>query len=128
MGWFVDATPVDSSEFTVTRSVSEGGSAALQSAAVLQAPAASPAAGKYDLLTVLLHEMGHLAGFHDLEGAEIGDDHNHVDPLLHPFDLMGADLQPGERRLPSALDAEILDEIRAQQLDDVIGLLAKDRD
>src|SRR5205823_2072856 len=42
VGWFVDPTPQDGAEF---------------------AAAGSPAAGRYDLFTVLLHEFGHALGF-----------------------------------------------------------------
>ncbi|MGB7819022.1 MAG: hypothetical protein WBL35_09865, partial [Ornithinibacter sp.] len=47
------------------------------------APKGSPAYGKMDLLSVLSHEMGHVLGLDDVDPAST--------------DLMGADLQPGER-------------------------------
>jgi large repetitive protein len=52
----------------------------------------TPAAGHMDLLTVVLHEMGHVAGFGDL--STVG----------HPNNLMDATLAPGLRRT-DALDA-----------------------
>ncbi|MBA2115048.1 hypothetical protein HOV93_22200 [Planctomycetes bacterium FF15] len=68
-GWFVDSTPLDSSEFSAH---SENGQ--------LLANSTSAAAGKIDLLSVLMHELGHVAGFgHSEEG------------------LMSATIQPGER-------------------------------
>jgi hypothetical protein len=76
-GWFIDPTPADNSEFAAT-----------DSSNVLTAPADSPAYGRMDLLTVVLHELGHVFGLEDL-GA--GDD---------AHDLMAATLLPGERRLP----------------------------
>jgi hypothetical protein len=74
-GWFVDPTPRQDEEFA-------GG----------VAPPGSPAAGREDLLTVVLHEMGHLAGRPDVEGAAAGND------------LMADALAPGVRRT-QALDA-----------------------
>jgi hypothetical protein len=53
-GWFVDATPGQDEEFT------PGGPGS-----PLVALPGSPAAGKEDLLTTVLHEMGHLAGSPD---------------------------------------------------------------
>src|SRR5205807_6106566 len=46
-GWFIDPTPADDSEFATS-----GG----------------PAAGKVDLLTVLVHEYGHILGLSDNAG------------------------------------------------------------
>ncbi len=74
-GWFVDRTPLADEEF-----------------AAGVAPATSPAAGREDLLTVVLHEMGHLAGLPDDGGTSAGDD------------LMGDVLGVGQRRT-QALDA-----------------------
>jgi hypothetical protein len=49
-GWFVDTTPFDSNEFTTVR------------ARTLVATGESFAAGRIDLLSVLVHEIGHLLG------------------------------------------------------------------
>jgi hypothetical protein len=67
-GWFVDPTPLQDKEFA--------GGAALPG---------SSAAGKEDLLSVVLHQMGHLAGLPEQEGAEDG--------------LMAEVLPPGIRHL-----------------------------
>jgi hypothetical protein len=53
-GWFVDPTPYQDEEFS-------GGTAF----------AGSPAAGREDLLTVVLHELGHLAGLPDDSGSAL---------------------------------------------------------
>jgi len=54
-GWFVDTTPADNSEFGISLDGSR-----------LLAGAGSAAEGRVDLLTVLLHEIGHALGFdHD---------------------------------------------------------------
>ncbi len=50
-GWFVDTTPADDSEFI------------LGDDGRLVANADGPAASRMDLLTVVLHELGHVAGF-----------------------------------------------------------------
>jgi hypothetical protein len=55
-------------------------------------PTAPPAAGHMDLLTTVLHEMGHLDGRPDVNTA------------THPNNLMDATLAPGVRRT-AALDA-----------------------
>lgn len=65
-GWFVDRTPADDVEFGLD----------------------GLAAGRMDLLTVLMHEMGHLLGF----------EHHDVDH----HGAMAATLQPGVRLLATA--------------------------
>ncbi|HID78568.1 MAG TPA: matrixin family metalloprotease, partial [Planctomycetaceae bacterium] len=50
-GWFVDRTPWEDSEFSRHRATDE-----------LMAQLGSPASGKVDLLSVLMHEVGHLIG------------------------------------------------------------------
>lgn len=76
-GWFVDSTPLDSSEFSAS---SENGR--------LVATSTSAAAGKIDLLSVLMHELGHVAGFeHTAEG------------------LMNATILPSERLIDWDQDA-----------------------
>ena len=75
-GWFVDPTPADNSEFPV------------QTAIGLQAVRGSPAAGRMDLLTAVLHEEGHALGLGDLN------------PSTNPNDVMTGTLAAGIRRLP----------------------------
>jgi hypothetical protein len=72
-GWFADPTPGDNREF-----VPAGGE--------LLATATAGAAGHMDLLTVVLHELGHVLGFPDL-------------PTQSP-NVMAETLEPGARRLP----------------------------
>jgi hypothetical protein len=116
VGWFLDTTPQDNSEFTEVDNY-------------LQATANSAAAGKYDLLTAILHEMGHtlgiINGYNEFDkyvkngkfittdspnGAKITltPDGSHLDSTLYPYDLMNTSLKPGIRKLPSALDLSLL--------------------
>lgn len=73
-GWFIDATPGDDGEF-------------LGSGSRLAAAAPEAASGM-DLLTTVMHELGHQIGH--------GDDFN---PEGHDALMFGA-IAPGERRLP----------------------------
>jgi hypothetical protein len=78
-GWFVDATPKQDEEFVATTSAS-------------QQKAIDPrAVDRIDLLTVVEHELGHMAGLGDL------------DPLAN--DLMSGSLATGLRRTPQWADA-----------------------
>ena len=63
-GWFVDPTPANDSEFAGRK---------------------PPPAGM-DLLTVVMHELGHELGLPDL------------DATAHPGDLMAEEMAPGVRR------------------------------
>ncbi|MEP0877593.1 hypothetical protein NDA00_17430 [Funiculus sociatus GB2-M2] len=122
IGWYIDPTPFDNSEFTQTLTDT-----------AFRATTDSPAYGRYDLLTTLLHEIGHLAGFIDgyksydshiqtLNGSPlfVGDnfsatltpDLSHLDPKHYPYDLMNPTLTPGVRKLPSLLDLQILNTTR----------------
>jgi hypothetical protein len=75
-GWFVDATPHNNEEFIRTSNPNEW-----------VAKPGSAAEGKMDMLTVLLHEYGHVLGVnHDADG----------------HDLMSESLKPGVRRTLSA--------------------------
>jgi Ca2+-binding RTX toxin-like protein len=78
-GWFIDPTPQNNSDFTIR----------LPSGALAAAPS-SPAYGKMDLLTTVLHEMGNAMGF----------------PEDHGMDVTGMSLQAGVRELPGANSAQ----------------------
>jgi hypothetical protein len=78
-GWFVDPTPLQDEEFTPAPS------------GALFAAAGTAAGDHTDLLTAVLHEMGHLAGLPDVSAAS------------SPADLMGDQMGTGSR-LTAALD------------------------
>jgi parallel beta-helix repeat protein len=78
VGWFIDGTPQDSREF-----------AANPDGASLTALPGTAAAGRYDLLTVVSHEVGHLLGMEHSDGDGV----------------MAAVLSPGQRRLPGTSPA-----------------------
>jgi hypothetical protein len=78
-GWFVDGTPGDDAEFTQVDGNLEG-------------HADSMAGAQFDLLSVIMHELGHVLGLnHAPAGAG---------------DLMQGNLSSGVRRLPSAADVD----------------------
>ena len=76
-GWFVDDTPFDSSEFT------------LDADGNLVANEMGAAFGRMDLLTVVMHELGHTLGYDHEDGNG----------------LMGESLNDSQRRLPVIEDA-----------------------
>jgi hypothetical protein len=82
-GWFIDVTPSMSEEFAVLE-----GSA-------LVARRESAAEGRMDLLTAVLHEMGHLLGLS--HSADAGT----------PDELMDAALLAGRRHLPGSHAAAV---------------------
>jgi hypothetical protein len=117
VGWFLDTTPGDNSEFTGTDNY-------------LQATPNSAASGKYDILTTILHEMGHTLGIingysefdkyvkgrqfiTDTFTANLTPDGSHLDTTFHPYDLMNTSLKPGVRKLPSALNLAMINAINA---------------
>ncbi|MDK2126880.1 tandem-95 repeat protein [Parachitinimonas caeni] len=81
-GWFVDSSPGEQSEFLPTDHPSE-----------FRALGGSAAANRLDLLSVLIHELGHVLGL-EHNGS---DDH-----------AMSEIIEPGIRRLPDAADVDAL--------------------
>jgi hypothetical protein len=94
-GWFVDPTPSDSSEFTHAQNAK---------GTDLLTDSSSAAAGHLDLLTTVMHEMGHELGLDDSTAA--GDAN----------DLMYINLVDGERRLPDAADIVQASEVDIPQI------------
>jgi Bacterial Ig-like domain (group 3)/Dockerin type I domain len=80
-GWFIDTTAGRSSAFAQPVARTER----------VADPSAAPV-GHEDLLTVVMHELGHTLGLNDL------------DPVEFSTDLMTETLATGTRRLPSAFD------------------------
>jgi hypothetical protein len=103
-GWFIDPTPASNEEFTT---VGRDG---------LVATTDSPAAGRADLLTAIMHEMGHLLG-HSHEDQGIMDD---ILPLGTrrflgkdtPMSLENTTAGAGTPR-PNEFDREVIDEVFA---------------
>jgi hypothetical protein len=114
LGWFIDTTPDDNTEFDQNLSTT-----------AFRATTGA-ASGKYDLLTTILHELGHLNGIirgntafdtsvQNINGiptfinggitATLTPDGSHLDSTLYPYDLMNTSLKPGVRKLPSSLVA-----------------------
>jgi DNA/RNA endonuclease G (NUC1) len=128
LGWYIDSTPWDNTEFSTSLTDT-----------AYRATADSLAYGHYDLLTTLLHETSHLQGFiagystyslrerfandthiQTLNGSKtfVGDgfsailtpDGSHLSSSVYTYDLMNTTLTPGVRKLPSALDIQLLNE------------------
>jgi hypothetical protein len=81
-GWFIDTTPSDDSEFKRNNGDGE-----------MLATASSLAYGDMDLLTVVMHELGHVLGL------------NHLDKDGQPYMVMDATLDAGERIVPIDVSA-----------------------
>jgi len=97
-GWFIDTTPWDNSEFLPTSNPNEW-----------VAKAGSDAAGKMDMLSVLLHEYGHALGIE--HSADSGD-------------YMGTTLTVGVRRLPSATELALMQQLITQAKDGLASATA----
>jgi len=102
-------------------------------------------ADKYDLYTVLLHEVGHVLGFTqayigfqdmlqtDVDGsvafvgagitATLSDDAQHLAAGVYADELMDSLLEPGERELPSRLDVQILQAVYEEVEAETAGFL-----
>ena len=133
LGWFIDTTPDDNTEFD--QNITTTAYRATTSAA----------SGKYDLLTTILHELGHLQGIisgntafdtsvRNINGiptfidgtltATLTPDGSHLDSTLYPYDLMNTSLKPGVRKLPSALDLALVSDIASAWTTKGSGTLA----
>ena len=88
-GWYIDPTPLNNTDDFLPTSNPN----------VWQAKPDSNAAGKMDMLSVLLHEYGHALGIE--HSVAVGD-------------FMNATLQPGERRLPSPEELALMSQLVAQ--------------
>ena len=88
-GWYVDPTPLDNTDDYLPTSNPN----------IWQAKAGSDAAGKMDMLSVLLHEYGHALGLE--HSAQLGD-------------FMNTSLQTGQRRLPSSEELALMGQLVAQ--------------
>ena len=76
-GWYVDRNPLGNNGFVAVPGTNQ------------LIAKSGPAATEVDLLTVVMHEMGHILGYADL------------DPRLYPNQLMTETLSVGVRRLPT---------------------------
>jgi hypothetical protein len=93
--WFIDTTPWDNSEYLATSNPYEW-----------VAKEGTAAYGKMDMLSVLLHEYGHALG---------------IDHSADNHDYMATTLTPGVRRMPSADEMALMQELVAQAKGEMVG-------
>jgi large repetitive protein len=93
-GWFVDPTPANNSEFTHAQNAA---------GTDLLTDPSNAAAGHMDLLTTVMHELGHVLGLPDINAPA--------------DDLMYINLADGERRLPDAADVAQANAIAVQTIE-----------
>jgi len=77
-GWYIDSTPADDAEFATAIAATE------------KQATSGPAASQMDLLTLVMHELGHELGLEDVSVAS------------DPHHLMAEKIATGVRRLPAA--------------------------
>ena len=102
-GWYIDPTAAGDSAFTQVVTGTE-----------LHAAPGSLAAKEMDLLTVVMHELGHVLGYDDVQTQAV------------PHGLMTQTLAVGVRRLPGGGDAgsaAVIDQAFAQDPASLVGWL-----
>jgi hypothetical protein len=92
--WFVDPTPYEDAEFgAFVESVQDLGGADGAMNVGREAPAiAADAIGRYDLLSVMFHEIGHALGFTEAFSAMIAESGDWDVDLTHPLPYAGASI------------------------------------
>jgi VCBS repeat-containing protein len=93
--WFIDTTPWDNSEYLPTSNPYEW-----------VAKEGTAAYGKMDMLSVLLHEYGHALG---------------IDHSADNHDYMATTLTPGVRRMPSAEELALMQELVGQAKGEMVA-------
>jgi VCBS repeat-containing protein len=93
--WYIDTTPADNSEYLPTSNPYEW-----------VAKEGTAAYGKMDMLSVLLHEYGHALGI-----EHSADNH----------DYMATTLTPGVRRMPSAEELALMQQLVAQAKGEMVA-------
>ena len=82
-GWFVDVSPADSAEYSLRLDRN-----------VVTAESSSAAFARMDLLTVMLHELGHVIGFADNEPGYAVMDEDLEAGVRYLLDAVGFDADP----------------------------------